>query len=141
MTDSICQSTVLTPENLRHPSESVTPDSDAYMSVLDAPILNPKVEFALVNTVKENETFFTPAEIIRAKRARNMLIMMGSPSERDFIAILNHKLIPNVTVTHADYKIAKFLFGKDLGSIRGKTTRQEPPRLVNDYIAVPKEIL
>eukprot|EP00957_Ditylum_brightwellii_P186492 14199003-Ditylum_brightwellii.AAC.1 len=40
----------------------------------------------------------------------------------------------------ADGLNAKFLFGADMGSLKGKTTRKVLEPVINDYIEVPWEI-
>ena len=105
MTDPACQVTTAAPQV---PSFHQIPITSEAHSVLDT-IKNEDQTFSLVNTVDENKTFFTPAEIIRGKRARNLLIMMGRPSSRDFKAILNHNLVPNIKVSREDHKIAEMI--------------------------------
>ena len=47
---------------------------------------------------------------------------------------------PNNPVTIEDIEIAKQIFGSDIGSLKGKTTRQKPIPVVKDYIAIPEEL-
>ena len=96
---------------------------------------------SLVSTVEENKRLFTPAEIRRAKQARELYKMVGRPSARDFIGLIEHKMIPNVKINAKDVHNAESIFGPDLGAIQGKTVRKTPERPREDLIAIPPSIL
>ena len=49
--------------------------------------------------------------------------------------------INNNPVTTDDIKIAEKIFGPDIGTLKGKTTRRKPLPVVNDYIEIPKELI
>jgi len=48
--------------------------------------------------------------------------------------------VRNNPVTEQDMIVAEDIFGKDLSHLKGKTTRQTPKAIVNDTIAVPREL-
>jgi hypothetical protein len=101
----------------------------------------PPTGLSLVQTVSENSQFFTPRQIEAAKLARNMYEMIGRPSYGDFIAIIKNNLLPNANITIKDVDHAERIFGKELGSIQGKTVRSRPNVVVTDYIQVPPDIM
>ena len=86
----------------------------------------------LVQTVSENEQFYTPRQISRAKAARELYEMIGRPSLHDYLGVVNNRLLPNIKVTAKDIMAPEEIFGKDLGSIKGKTTRDKPSLVVTD---------
>ena len=49
--------------------------------------------------------------------------------------------IANNPVTVDDIKIAEAIFGPDVGSLKGKTTRQKPTPVVNNYIKISKSLI
>ena len=51
--------------------------------------------FTLVNTVDNNISKYTSKEYLRAKSARELQIMIGRPSTRDFIKIVSSNQLPN----------------------------------------------
>ena len=53
--------------------------------------------------------------------------MVGRPSDKDLIKILKASSLPNCPVTPRDVIIANKLFGPDIGTLKGKTTRRGPP--------------
>ena len=80
-----------------------------------------------VNTVEDNRKNFTNNDYLRAIRARKLQVMVGCPSDNDFIRILKTSSLPNCPVTPRDILIANELFGPDVGSLKGKTTQRAPP--------------
>ncbi len=48
--------------------------------------------------------------------------------------------VNNNPVTSDDIKIAEQIFGPDIGTLKGKTTRWKPVPVVYDYIKIPKEL-
>ena len=93
-----------------------------------------------VQMVQENMKFYAPREIKRAKLARDLLASVGSPSVQDLKTALATNAIANVPVTTSDVELAEQIFGPDIGSIKGKTTRRKPIPMVSDQIAMPPEL-
>ena len=44
-------------------------------------------------------------------------------------------------MTIEDVNIAEKIFGLDVGSIKGKTTREKPAPIVSDFIEIPHELI
>ena len=88
-----------------------------------------------VNTVNDNKKNFTNNDYLRAVRARELQVMVGRPSDKDFIKILKTSSLPNCPVTPRDVLIANELFGPDIGSLKGKTTHRAPP-IVDSPVSV-----
>jgi hypothetical protein len=49
--------------------------------------------------------------------------------------------IANNPVTTDDINLAEKIFGRDIGAIKGKTTRRKPVPVVDDYIEIPRELI
>jgi hypothetical protein len=101
----------------------------------------PSVGLSLVQTIHENSQFFTPRQIESAKLARDLYEMIGRPSYTDFIAIVKNNLLPNINITVKDVEHAERIFGKELGSLQGKTVRSRPDAVITDYVEVPPDIM
>jgi len=56
-------------------------------------------------------------------------------------AILQMSSIKNDPITIEDVNIAEKIFGPDIGSLKGKTTRQKPLPVVDDFIEIPKGLV
>ena len=88
-----------------------------------------------INTVHDNKKNFTNNDYLRAVRARELQVMVGRPSDKEFIKILKTSSLPNCPVSPRDVLIANELFGPDVGSLKGKTTRRAPP-IVDSPVSV-----
>jgi hypothetical protein len=66
---------------------------------------------------------------------------LGTPSIADFKNMIRMNFISNNPVTTEDIEIAERIFGPDIGSLKGKTTRHRPAPVINDYVEVPQELL
>jgi len=81
---------------------------------------------ALVNTVANNRNNYSNEAYLRAVQARELQIKIGQPSTQDFIHIVDNNHLPNCPITKADIMAAEHIFGPDIGSLKGKTTRRNP---------------
>ena len=80
-------------------------------------------EAAMVATVENNAKAFTKREIEQARKARELLARMGFPTVAQAIGILNSG--SNFEVTARDFQIADAIWGVDIASLKGKTTKKE----------------
>eukprot|EP00529_Nitzschia_sp_RCC80_P034701 CAMPEP_0113456038 /NCGR_PEP_ID=MMETSP0014_2-20120614/8681_1 /TAXON_ID=2857 /ORGANISM="Nitzschia sp." /LENGTH=124 /DNA_ID=CAMNT_0000347479 /DNA_START=647 /DNA_END=1021 /DNA_ORIENTATION=- /assembly_acc=CAM_ASM_000159 len=95
---------------------------------------------SLVQSVDENMNFYTARQIETAKKARELLHALGSPSVEDLKKAIRIG-IKNSPVSIADVVIAEKIFGPDVGSLKGKTTRSKVPPPVQNYIEIPPELI
>jgi hypothetical protein len=77
----------------------------------------------MVNTVAENREGYTKGEYDDVKQARRALGMVGYPSNKDFNNMVRSNMIKNCPVTSKSISAANKIFGTDIASIKGKTTR------------------
>ena len=96
---------------------------------------------AFVDTIEENKKVFTARKFLQTKTTRELYGMIGVPSTKDYIGAVANKLILNIKVTVENIKNAEMIFGKDLGAIMGKTTRNRPAPVVSDVILLLPNIL
>jgi hypothetical protein len=99
-----------------------------------------KIQRNLVQTVQENESFCTDREVTRAKKARMLLHTLGCPTIQDLKAIIRMNTIANCPVTINDIDLAEKIYGKDVASIKGKTTRKEPTPVIQNMVEIPPEL-
>ena len=95
---------------------------------------------AFLQTVEENKKLYTPREVDRAKKARDLIATLGSPSVADLKAAISMNAIADLPVTTSDVALAEKIYGPDLGSLKGKTTRRKPLPMVTDQIAIPEQL-
>jgi hypothetical protein len=80
----------------------------------------------VIDTVDDLKRNFTKREIAAADVARRLYIRIGRSSQESFEKIICRGQILNSPVTISDYRNVLTIYGKDLGSIKGKTTRSKP---------------
>ena len=99
-------------------------------------------ETTLINTVADNCSKYTNRAYLRATTARRIQQMIGRPSTREFIKIVDQNLLPNCPVTRADIMAAEKIFGPDLGILKGKTVRKQTDHVDTDKteISIPSDL-
>jgi hypothetical protein len=98
-------------------------------------------EVALINTVEDNKSNFTNNDYSRALVARTTQNIIGRPSDRDYIEIVETKQLAECPVTRRDIKIAGAIFGPDRGTLQGKTVRQGAARVETTLTDIPASIM
>ncbi len=83
-----------------------------------------KEDFSFVVTVEENMKPFSKRQIIAAEKARTLLAGMAFPSDHDYKWILRSNQVQECPVTPEDARIADKIWGPDVPSLKGKTTRK-----------------
>jgi hypothetical protein len=78
---------------------------------------------SFVATVANNMVRYTKREVMGARKARELLANLGYPTVENAIAILRDG--SGFDVTPYDFKVADAIWGPDIASRRGKTTRSK----------------
>jgi hypothetical protein len=96
----------------------------------------------LVDTVAENKSKYSAADYRKAELARKLQVAMGRPSTRALMRMVERKLLPNCPITKQDIAAAEHIFGPDIGSLMGKTTRRSPHILEQQEVPnLPVEVM
>jgi len=96
---------------------------------------------SFLNSVKENRNFYSERQFEKAKQARDLYHAIGTPSINDFKAVIRMNAIGNNPITTKDIDLAEKIFGPDIGSLKGKSTRRNPVHVVDDQIEIPRELI
>jgi hypothetical protein len=94
----------------------------------------------LVNTVAKNKSNFTKEEVNRAELARTFQKIVGRPSTKDLIRYVTRNQLPNCPITKEDIVNAEIIFGPDVGSLKGKTTRHGPSKVRVAQSMLPDDV-
>jgi hypothetical protein len=81
----------------------------------------------------------TKRELSGADQARRLYVIMGRPSEESLELMIKKGKIINNLVTIMNFRDAKKVYGKDLGTIKGKTARQKAPHVLKEPNDDPEE--
>ena len=100
-----------------------------------------KGETSHLQTVRENRKGFTQREYDRALQARKLMHIVGAPTVDNFKSMLRQNIIVNCPITTQDVTNAEKIFGKDVSSLKGKSTRPRPTTVINDYVDIPRDIV
>ena len=96
----------------------------------------------LIDTVKENRSGYTQGQFNRAVRARELYHLLGAPTlEKITRVFIKMNGVHNCPVRLEDIKIAENIFGPDMATLKGKSTRPRPKPVLEDWIELPREIM
>jgi hypothetical protein len=100
-----------------------------------------KKQSHLINMVKENRVGYTQRQLEQAKRARELCHIVGTPTIESFKALIKMNAIKNCPVPTEDVNNAKQIFGTNMSSLRGKSTRRKSTRVRDNGIEIPEELI
>jgi hypothetical protein len=108
----------------------------------DLPKLSTLTGYIHANIVEDNKLAFTTRELQGADTARSLFKAMGMPSYSRFIYAIENNLIKNCPITVADIRRALHIYGPELATIKGKTTRTKPFSVpASTFTPIPKSVL
>ena len=97
-------------------------------------------EIMLITTVDDNKNQASAHDYSRAKIARALQRRIDRPTTKTFIHYVGENLIPNCPITVHDIKNAEFIWGPELGALKGKTTRQTSPQIRMENNSIPVQV-
>ena len=93
-----------------------------------------------MQTVQWNMEGFTNREVKEAQKACKAQVMLGHPTDRNFLGMVRGGMISNCPMTANTVTNAHQIFGPDLAGIWGRTVRR-PPESVTTYMKILRAIL
>ena len=94
-----------------------------------------------LQSMKKQLEGFTKREVERADRARKFYHMVGAPTLENLKMVIRQNLFKNCPVTSQDVNLAEKIFGSDISTLKGRTTRPRPEVVVDDSIDIPEELI
>jgi hypothetical protein len=95
----------------------------------------------MLETVAANKAKYSSADYSKAVLARKIQVTIGRPSTKEFIRIVNGNMLPDCPISRADILAAEHIFGPEVGSLKGKTTRRRPHAIGNEVTSIPPVIM
>jgi len=101
--------------------------------------LDSNYAYLFLNTTHDLERQFTRRQVQEARDARTLYVNLGRPYNNQFMKLIQSSFIANCPVTSEHVLRAQYIYGSDVASIKGKTSRIQPRHIVsNDIIPVPQ---
>jgi hypothetical protein len=95
----------------------------------------------LVNTVDDNKFRYPACAYRQALLACKLQTMIGYPSTRDFMKLVDNNLIPNCPIGWGDILAAEDIFGPNVHALKGKTVCHGELHVKSNISPVPRDIL
>ncbi|KAI2509415.1 Reverse transcriptase (RNA-dependent DNA polymerase) [Fragilaria crotonensis] len=107
-------------------------------AVRNSPTISDNVAaYTMVSTVANQKKLFSRRQISAADVARDLYRKIGRPDEAEFRSILIKQQIRNCPVTPDDAHRALLIYGPDVATLKGKTTRGAAAPRAPTFEAVP----
>ena len=100
-----------------------------------------ETETLLITTVEGNKNKLSARDVIQATRARKLQRTIGRASTADYIRYVANNAIPDCPITVQDIKNAEFIWGRELGCLKGKTVRSSSPQVRLETTSIPVQIM
>jgi len=97
--------------------------------------INTSYDYLFLNTVYANENNFTNRQVKSAKAALALYKKLGRPSITNFYSILSSGFLRDCPVTEDDARRAFHIYGPDIASIKGKSTRSTPSHIPTSIVS------
>jgi len=126
---------------------SFSPSSHNGLFYYDTSVHNPlqqhgdRTTFNFVTTVADKKAAYTQRGIKDAQLARKIQNIMMRPNTRKFMELVSRNFIRNCPITRRHIQAAKDIYGPNIGSLRGRTPRQNVGHIAAYIDPVPPEIL
>jgi hypothetical protein len=115
--------------------------SEQGLYYLDAAASLKNTGVVLVDTVADKKSSYSNKDYSQAVLARKVQDMIGRPSLKTFLKVVENNLLMNCPITRNNVVAAEDLFGPNLGSLKGKTTRRTSPRVRPENHSIPLGIM
>jgi hypothetical protein len=95
----------------------------------------------LVTTVDDKKSSYTKRDYKQATLARKLQNIIGRPSARAFLKIVENNLLKDCPIDTTDILAAEDIFGPNVGSLKGKTVRRGGTHVNPEYHQIPSPLM
>ena len=67
--------------------------------------------------------------------------MVGASTLQNLKMVLKQNLFKNCPITVKDVNFSEKIFGTDVSTLKGRSTRPRPPQIMDNTIEIPEELL
>ncbi len=111
------------------------------MPYLDLRELEAEVALSFIQTVQGNIEGYTRREVEEARQARDVQVMVGHPTDQEFLRMVRSGMIVDCHVTPTAVLKSNCIFGPPPEGVRRRTVRTTPESVVVDHVTIPRAIL
>ena len=126
------------PEGIVYKFERFKDAANIYMYIDADPDQVSKDYLVAVQTVSENLSKYSKREIARANVARDYLRRLAYATPGMLIKMINNNKIKDLAIGKADVARCVDIYGKDLGNLKGKSTRNKPTIYEKEFEVLDK---
>jgi hypothetical protein len=112
-----------------------------YLDVLSRQKRKEQNDAILVMTVDDKKSCYSGRDIERAELARKLQHVLGHPSTKQLLKIIEGNQLPNCPIIKDDVIAAEDIFGKSVAGLKGKTVRQKPNIVEGVVDALPMGVV
>jgi hypothetical protein len=95
----------------------------------------------LTVTAEGKKAEYSNKDVKRADAARQLQEILGYPSLKAYLKMIDNNLIKNCTVTRRDVMMAEDIYGVHPNIVKGKSVRRQPGQVREEILSVPPSIL
>jgi hypothetical protein len=95
----------------------------------------------LVTTVEDKKSSYMNRSYKQAILARKLQNIIGRPSARDYLHIVENNLLKDCPIVGTDVVAAEDIFGPNVGFLKGKTVRRGGTHVNPEYLQVPSPLM
>jgi len=100
---------------------------------------NDNVKLQLLSSLEDNQNFYIAQQFEYAKKAHNLYHALSHPSIPNMKAIIRMNMITINPIKTKDIDLVERIFGPDIHTIKGKTSRSKPIPVVDNIINISSE--
>ncbi|KAL3936840.1 MAG: hypothetical protein SGBAC_007929 [Bacillariaceae sp.] len=90
--------------------------------------------------MEKNMEGFKKKQVGQAADARKLQHTLFAPTNREVKAAVRLNVIKNMPVTSEDLGLAEKIFGPDISTLKGRSTRTTPDAVIEDFMEIPPEV-
>jgi len=95
-----------------------------------------------VDTFSNNVIKYCSRDYSKALLAHKIHMIIGHPSMKTLLYFINNILWPRCPVASREMLAANDIFGRDIGSFKGRTTRRKPEKvIIYQQLTLPVDVL
>eukprot|EP00536_Pseudo-nitzschia_multiseries_P013542 jgi/Psemu1/35536/gm1.35536_g len=94
-----------------------------------------------LDMVEGKANSYSALDCFWAKKARDMQEILGFPTSKELIKMIDNNILKDCPITRRDIKVVPDIYGKHVSILKGKSVRQQVPHTRENITPIPSNIL